>query len=112
MKNGTAVADSNALEAAPKTKFGIQPFGKWVLIRKVIREQAKNEAGIILPGGGRSSRGEVLAVGNEAQHIHVGDLVVFTNYPIELEDIEELTGDDELKLVRAEEVYARAVPCS
>lgn len=87
-------------------QWEIEPLQKWVLIRKVEREEKLTEGGVVLPGGGRSSRGFVVAAAKEVP-LEAGDLVIFTNFPIELEDLEELTGDSNLKLVRYEEVYAR-----
>ena len=88
----------------------IRPLNQWVLIRQVQREEVQTAEGVILPGGGRSSRGSVVAVAKGIP-LAIGDLVIFTNFPIELEDLEEVTGDRNLKLVRFEEVYAVIEPC-
>jgi co-chaperonin GroES (HSP10) len=97
-------------EAPEETKFEIEPLQQWVLIRKVQREETM-KGDVILPGGGRSSRGIVVAASKEVP-LEVGEMVIFTNFPIEIEDIEELTGDRDLKLVRYEEVYARVRQCT
>lgn len=94
----------------------IRPRNQWVLIKKIEREEMQTGDGIILPGGGRSQRGRVVAVAKmpwwkRSLDLNVGDIVVYTNFPIELEDLEELTGEKNLHLVREEEVYAVAVPC-
>lgn len=94
----------------------IRPRNQWVLIKKIEREEMQTGDGIILPGGGRSQRGRVVAVAKalwwkRSLGLNVGDIVVYTNFPIELEDLEELTGEKNLHLVREEEVYAVAVPC-
>lgn len=94
----------------------IRPRNQWVLIKKIEREEMQTGDGIILPGGGRSQRGRVVAVAKmpwwkRNLDLNVGDIVVYTNFPIELEDLEELTGEKNLHLVREEEVYAVAVPC-
>lgn len=94
----------------------IRPRNQWVLIKKIEREEMQTGDGIILPGGGRSQRGCVVAVAKmpwwkRNLDLNVGDIVVYTNFPIELEDLEELTGEKNLHLVREEEVYAVAVPC-
>jgi co-chaperonin GroES (HSP10) len=93
-----------------KIQFEIEPLQKWVLIRKIEREE-KIVDGVVIPGGGKSSRGIVVARA-EGVALDKGDLVIFTNFPIELEDLEEITGDKALKLVRYEEVYARVKQCT
>lgn len=95
----------------------IRPRNQWVLIKKIEREEMQTGDGIILPGGGRSQRGRIVAVAKmpwwkRSLDLNVGDIVVYTNFPIELEDLEELTGEKNLHLVREEEIYAVAMPCS
>lgn len=97
-------------------KHAVRPRNQWVLIKKIEREEMQTGDGIILPGGGRSQRGRVVAVAKSpwwkrGLGLNAGDIVVYTNFPIELEDLEELTGEKNLHLVREEEVYAVAVPC-
>jgi co-chaperonin GroES (HSP10) len=101
-------------------KHTVQPRNQWVLIKKLEREEMRTEDGLILPGGGRSQRGRVVSVAKRSWlkrlfsgdlGLSIGDIVVYTNFPIELEDLEELTGESNLHLVREEEVYAVAVPC-
>ena len=50
----------------------------------------------------------MVAVSSRISDIHAGDMVIFTNFPIELPDLEELTGDKNLCLVRGEEIFAVA----
>jgi co-chaperonin GroES (HSP10) len=106
--------------AARLVKHTVQPRNQWVLIKKLEREEMRTEDGLILPGGGRSQRGRVVSVAKRSWlkrlfsrdlRLAAGDIVVYTNFPIELEDLEELTGESNLHLVREEEVYAVAVPC-
>jgi co-chaperonin GroES (HSP10) len=98
----------------------VQPRNQWVLIKKLEREEVQTSDGLILPGGGRSQRGRVVSVAkcswfkrlfSGGLELAAGDIVVYTNFPIELEDLAELTGESNLHLVREEEVYAVAVPC-
>jgi hypothetical protein len=89
----------------------IEALQKWVLIRKVSREEHKTEAGVVVVAGGRSSRGVVIHAAKGVP-LSPGDVVIFTNFPIELEDLEELTGEKDLKLVRYEEIYARVRKCT
>lgn len=101
-------------------KYEIYPRNEWVLIKKLERQETFTDDGIILPGGGRSQRGVVVGVaklpwwkrwfGNGVP-LKKGDIVVYTNFPIQLEDLEELTGEKNLELVRDEEVYSVARPC-
>ena len=93
-----------------KKKFEIEPLQMWVLIRKVERQEVIKD-GVVQVAGGRSSRGVVVAAAKDVP-LSAGDFVIFTNFPIELEDLEEVTGDRSLKLVRYEEIYARIIPCT
>jgi len=100
----------NGSVAEVAARYKILPLNQWVLIRREALGEKKTEAGVVIPEGqGRSSRGEVVAVA-EGLPLDVGDQVIFTNFPIELEDLEEITGDKQLSLVRMEEVYAVLVP--
>lgn len=96
-------------QVAEKVQYDVQPLQKWVLIRKVFRKESVTEGGLILKAGERSQRGEVVAAPPDIP-LDPGDMVIFTNFPIELEDLEELTGDKNLKLVRYEEIYAIVRP--
>lgn len=104
-----------------KEKWEVLPRHEWVLIRQYREEEKKTEAGVITPGEDfflmdkgkpKSQRGIVVAVSEKVKDLEPGDFVIFTNFPIDLEDVEELTGDKELKLVRDEEVYARVKRCT
>jgi len=88
----------------------VRPLQEWVLIRKIEREETTTEAGVVLVAGGRSQRGLVVAAGDKVP-LTEGQLVIFTNFPIELEDLEDVTGQKDLKLVRYEEIYAVIEPC-
>lgn len=96
---------------AEQVKFRIQPRYQWVLVRKIEREEQVGPGGVIIPGGGRSQRGEVVAAAPNTG-LNEGDVVIYTNFPLELEDLEELTGEKNLQLIRDEEVYALVVPCT
>ncbi len=98
----------------------IRPRGQWVLIRKQIRGEEVTEGGVILPEtkDDRSQRGEVVGLskcagrdreGNEIPwDIEIGDTVIFTNYAMDIPAVEELTGEKNLVLVQADEVFAVA----
>ena len=90
--------------------FELESLHGWVLIRKFQRpERIVN--GVVLPDGGKSSRGTVVSAAPDTG-LHEGDEVVFTNFSILIEDLEEVTGDKELQLVRFEEVYLRLKKCT
>ena len=101
-------------------KVRIRPREKWVLIRKLIRGEEVTDGGVILPGEAdeRSQRGIVVALSNCAGRdreghaipwdIKEGDLVVFSNFAMDVPAIEELTGEKNVFLVQADEVFGVA----
>ena len=105
-------------EAVAK-KYAIRPREKWVVIKKFIRGEVIQD-GIIIPESkdDRSQRGEVFALSNCAGRdregnaipwdIAVGDTVIFTNFPMDIPAVEELTGEKDLVLVQADEVFGVA----
>jgi co-chaperonin GroES (HSP10) len=120
---GPAVLDLRRLDdsGVRKESWMVAPRHEWVLIRQYREEEKKTDGGVIAPGEDffmmdkgkpKSQRGIVVAVSEKIHDLMPGDVVIFTNFPIDLEDIEELTGDKELKLVRDEEVYAKVKRCT
>lgn len=97
----TGVADP------PEVRVSVEPLNGWVLIRRIVRGEETSEAGVVTLAATTSQRGEVLAVAEDVPIIRPGDLVIFTNYPLEFDDLAELTGDENVRMVRFEEVYAR-----
>jgi co-chaperonin GroES (HSP10) len=95
---------------APPKRYVIEPLGKWVVIRKIEIQELETEGGVVLPGGGRSQRGEVVAV-PDGVNLAPGDIVIYTNFPMDIPDVEDMTGEKNLHLVLEEEIYARAIPC-
>jgi co-chaperonin GroES (HSP10) len=102
-------------------KYRIVPSEGWVVIRKVIRGEEVTPDGIILPEAkeDRSQVGEVVSLSSCARRIALtgveipwdiaeGDLVIFTNFPMDIPAVEELTGEKNLVMVRAEEIWGRA----
>jgi co-chaperonin GroES (HSP10) len=88
----------------------IRPVNDWVLIRKAEVQDKIAGENILLPESqARSSTGIVVAAA-PGLLVKEGDEVIFTNFPIELEDLEEVTGDKKLNLVRMEEIYAILEP--
>ena len=109
---------------AVEKQIKIRPRGNWVVIKKVIREEVIQD-GVIVPGAenlitkdDRSQRGIVVALSKSAGRdrwgseipwdIAIGDTVIFTNYPMDIPAVEELTGETNLVLVQADEVFAVA----
>jgi co-chaperonin GroES (HSP10) len=120
---GTDVVDRRRFDdvGVRKESWQVAPRHEWVLIRQHREEEKKTDGGVIAPGEDffmmdkgkpKSQRGIVVAVSEKIKDLVPGDIVIFTNFPIDLEDIEELTGDKELKLVRDEEVYAKVKRCT
>lgn len=94
----------------PQQKYEIRPRNRWVLIRKVAIEERITHGGVVVPGTEKSQRGRIVAT-PEGMGLTIGDLVIYTAFPTVLKDLEELTGDDSLDLVREEEIFFVAVPC-
>ena len=109
-----------AFAEAVAKKYRLIPRDKWVVIRKFVRGEQVTEEGVIIPEEkeNRSQRGEVVALSSCAGRtsngveipwdINVGDIVIFTNFPMDIPAIEELTGERDLVLVQADEVFGRA----
>jgi co-chaperonin GroES (HSP10) len=103
---------------APKVKYKIHPRHEWVLIRQLKKEEERTEHGVIKPGADfflmdsddKSQRGQVVEA-SEKTGLKPGEYVIFTNYPIEIGGLNQLLGEDDLFLVRDEEVYARVEIC-
>jgi co-chaperonin GroES (HSP10) len=109
-----------AVQEAVETKYAIRPREKWVIIRKFIRGEQVTDEGVIIPEAkdDRSQRGEVVALSSCAGRtangveipwdIAVGDTVIFSNYAMDIPAVEELTGEKNLALVQADEVFGVA----
>jgi len=108
-----AAEQAQKLKAVPASErifYDIEPLNKWVLIRKVERVQTKVGDTEIVTNVDeeRSSVGIVLEVSPFCeQGLKPGDRVIYTNYAITLEDLEEATGDPMNFIVREEEVFCR-----
>jgi co-chaperonin GroES (HSP10) len=81
-----------------------------VLIRK-FEQKERIQDGVVIPGGGKSSRGTIVAAPPETG-LHEGDEVIFTNFSTKVEDLEDVTGDKQLELVRQEAIYLRLKKCT
>ena len=116
----TPALTSSALLKKPLYKIRPRSVTKgttnWLLIKKytapeqvIVGEGGKVEV-VITEGMGRSQRGTVWAIAPAITDVMVGDMVIYTNYTMEIEDIEDLTGEKDLQLILDEEVYAVCEP--
>jgi co-chaperonin GroES (HSP10) len=115
-----ALAADKAMDGLKEKRYTIYPREKWVIIKKFLRGEEVTEGGVVLPEtkDDRSQRGVVVALSRIAGRdrdgngipwdIEVGDTVIFTNYPMDIPAVEELTGEANLVLVQADEVFAVA----
>jgi co-chaperonin GroES (HSP10) len=118
MKNAEQTAlTTEVVPLAELPRKRLRPINNWVIIRKLARKDKISDAGVVLKEAAlRQQLGEVLAVADvlyapngkalERAPFKRGDWVVYTAFPIELKDVEDLTQDREQHLVRFEEVYA------
>lgn len=104
------------LDSSPSISIPESPLydlcarGRWVLVRMLSKEERKTAGGIILSQAqAKTQHGVIVDVDTSVvKDLVPGQIVIFTNFTNELEDIEELTGRRDLHLIRDEEVYAVA----
>jgi co-chaperonin GroES (HSP10) len=114
----SVIEDLNAIDrvlqlepSPPRIKHTLRPRHKWVVVRPLRRGDRQTEGGIVLPGSSvHAQYGEVVSVSPDVTDLKPGMKVVFTNFPQDLDAIEDLTLDRNLQLIRDEEVYAEAIP--
>jgi co-chaperonin GroES (HSP10) len=98
----------------PRVKHVLRPRGRWVVIRPLMNkgEDQRSAGGIVLPSSNAGAqKGTIVAVDSSVvTDLTPGMVVVFSNFPQDLDAVEDLTGDRDLLLLRDEEVYAEAVP--
>src|SRR5258708_22417502 len=101
----------SAVALAKTTQWEIEPRNKWVLIRKITQEEMKTADGVVVPGEGsplfnaRSQRGIVVAA-PDGTRLSKGDVVIYTNFPLGIPHIEEITSERQPHLVLATEMLA------
>jgi co-chaperonin GroES (HSP10) len=101
---------------AAKVKYAVHPRHGWVIVRKLSLEEIKTDAGLIVDRSqAKSYQAEVVEAAEVvrngkfvASDLKPGDLVIITAFSMTFEDLEELTGEKDLLMVRDEECYARA----
>jgi co-chaperonin GroES (HSP10) len=98
--------------------FYLIPRHEWVLIKEMNQEETKTAGGITLPGddfflnpkSAKNAYAVVLAKGDKVgEDIKIGDVVLVTKFTLQIEGVEQVTGDPVLRLVRDEEIYCRVV---
>jgi len=105
-----------AREAKAKKKYAVHPRHGWVIVRKLTLEQETTEAGLIIDNSqAKTFQAEVVEASDVIRNgkivkseLEKGELVLITAFSMTFEDLERLTGDKGLLLVRDEEVYCRA----
>ena len=117
MEDKRRLTDEGTLRVAepPAERYQIEPRQGWVLVRERQEGEKITAGGVIQPGADfflntkspKHTHAIVVAFSPSVKGLEVDDLVIVTKFSLNLEAIEELTGDKELKLVRDEEVYAR-----
>jgi co-chaperonin GroES (HSP10) len=99
-------------EAVPLSQIKrkkLEPLNQWVVIRKYQNPDKLTDGGLVLTEAEtKSSVGEVVSAAAGVP-LSAGNLVVYTAFPIEIEDIQALAHDKSLQLVRFEEIYALVV---
>lgn len=99
--------------AAPAKKKKVRPLNNWVLIRKHLREAQLADGGVVVERDAeRSDVGTIMAIASNLRgangdplEVQVGDVVIYTHYALKIEDVEEVTKDPSLQMVRGEEIY-------
>ena len=103
---------------AEKVRYRLRPRHEWVLVEKKTQQEEQTEGGLhINRSQTKSYQAVVLEVSDKIADLKPGDLVLISNFPMEIEDVDELiSGDASLTdpslrrnvfLVRDEEIYCR-----
>jgi co-chaperonin GroES (HSP10) len=106
----------DAHKTATKRRFRLRPRHEWVLIEKITPEERQTEAGVVVDmSQTKSYQARVLAKGEKVLDLLIGDLVLVSAFPMEIEDVQELlSGEQALTdaslrrdvfLIRDEEIY-------
>jgi co-chaperonin GroES (HSP10) len=112
-KGRTAVAEQE------QDLFDLIPRHEWVLIREISQGERTTDGGVVLPGddffmdqmkSAKNTYAQVLSKGSKVgDDINVGDVVLVTKFTLQIDGVEQVTGDPVLRLVRDEEIYCRVV---
>lgn len=101
---------------ATKKKYAVHPRHGWVIVRKLSLDTITTEGGILVDRSqAKTYQAEVVEASDVtrngkivASDLKRGERVLITAFSMTFEDLEELTGEKDLLMVRDEEVYARA----
>lgn len=93
----------------------LRPRKEWVLIEKISPDEKSVGALVVDMSTSKSYRAVVLEVGEKVLDLKPGDEVLISNFPMEIEDVDELVSGPEsltnpslrrqVFLVRDEEIY-------
>jgi len=102
----TAQARAEAAVPVTQKRKRLRPRHQWVLIRKIDPRDRITQSGMVITEGqARSSIGEVISFSGEVTDLMRGDIVLFTNFAMKLDELEDATGEKNLYLVREDEIY-------
>lgn len=99
-----------------KKKYAVHPRHGWAIVRKLSLEQVTTDAGVIVDRSqAKTFQAEVVEASDVvrngkivASDLKPGERVIITAFSMTFEDLEELTGEKDLLLVRDEEIYCVA----
>lgn len=115
LSNAETLAKSRPAVPVDRTRYALHPRRGWVLVKKLTPDDVIMEGGVLVDKTtARSLRAEVIEAADRADgspsDLSSGDVVLITAFGLEMEDLEEMTGEKGLLLLRDEEVYTRCVP--
>jgi hypothetical protein len=100
--------------ADKKTRYSIHPRNGWVLIRMIPLQDELHGDVLVDKSQARTLRAEVVEASTKHDgsptDLQPGDIVIVSAFPLEIEDLEEMTGERNLVMLRDEEIYSRCVP--
>lgn len=98
-----------------KKKYAVHPRHGWVIVRKLTQKEEIVNGVIVNHDQEKSFQAEVVEASDVMRNgklagsdLKPGELVIITAFSTTFEDLERLTGEKDLLMVRDEEVYARA----
>ena len=106
-KNAKQMIERRETVPLEQKRKRLRPRHEWVVIRKIEAKDRLASSGLVITEGqAKSSLGEVVSFSAKVTDLQRGDLVIYTNFAIKLDEMEDATGDKSLYLVRDEEVYS------
>lgn len=115
IESAQELAKRRKVVASQDRKFSIHPRNGWVLVRKLVLEDEITEGGVIVDNTtARTLRAEVVEAsvpfGKVSTDLAPGDIVLINAMCLEMEDLERMTGDKNLVMLRDEEIYSLCTP--